>query len=71
MAVIPKVCSANNWWSAKFFKWSAMYKLKFCASRSTRKFQVLRASEKFGNHWCWCMAVVLNRGAAAYKGALR
>ncbi len=44
--VIPKVCSADHWWSAK-----SLYGSIFCASRTTKFFEVVRQPEKFGNHW--------------------
>jgi len=43
--VIPKLCSADLWWSV-----NAYINQYFCALRTTKLSQVVRAPEKFGNH---------------------
>jgi len=52
-AVIPKVCSADQWWSARLAEVvrESLYKSIFCPSRTTKFFQVVREPKKFGNHW--------------------
>jgi len=48
--VIPKVCSADHWWSARLDQVvrGSLYNSLFCASRSTKTFLVVRASERLG-----------------------
>jgi hypothetical protein len=51
--VFPKVCSADHLWSAILAQVvrESQYKSIFCASRSTKILLVVRAPEKFWNHW--------------------
>ncbi len=48
--VIPKICSANQWWSARLagVVRESLYKSIFCPSRTTKFFQVVREPKKFG-----------------------
>ena len=50
-AVIPKVCSKDHKCSARFAQVvrQIQYKLIFCASRTTKIFEVLRALKSLGN----------------------
>jgi len=52
-AVIPKVCSADHWWSVRLAEVvrESLYKSIFCPSRTTKILKVVREPKKFGNHW--------------------
>ncbi len=49
--LIPKVCSADHWWSSRLAQvvHGSLYKSIFCASQSTKIYNGVCAPEKFGN----------------------
>jgi len=67
--VIPKVCSADHWWSARLAEVvrKSPYKSIFCPSRTTKFLWVVHEPKKFGNHWLnafktflplWCTQIL-------------